>query len=146
MATDMTLFSVAALLRRGRGLDHLATTLTVLAVAAVVAQAWLAPPNPWLLAWSAALLVLGLLEKYWALRVAFDAELFQRLADDPQALAEKTRDLDQALVSLGLLAPTRTARPWPERTRGALALLRRQALAVGAQALLTLGLLVSFAG
>ena len=107
MATDMTLFSVAALLRQGRGLDHLATALTVLAVAGALAQAWLAPPNPWLLAWSAALLVLGLLEKYWALRVAFDAELFQRLADDPQALAQSKRAFEQ-WESLGLPQTHRT--------------------------------------
>ncbi|MEX5669780.1 hypothetical protein ABFV57_33545, partial [Pseudomonas neuropathica] len=46
--------------------------------------------------------------------------------------------LDHALTALGLQPADRGGRPWHERISGALTLLRRQALLVAAQVLLTL--------
>lgn len=143
MATDMQLHAVASLLRRGRSLDQLSTGLSLFGVALGLSPWWLATFNPWLLCFGATLLVVGLLEKYWALRVAFDADLFQRVADDPQPLAERTQALDLALSALGLQPAARAGRPWPERTRGALGLLRRQALLLAVQVLLTLGFILA---
>jgi hypothetical protein len=84
------------------------------------------------------LLVLGLWQKYWALRVGFDADLFRHLADRAEDLPQRTQDLDQALTALGMQPAERGGRPWSERITGALKLLRRQALLVVAQVLLTL--------
>lgn len=143
MATEMQLYCVASLLRRGRSLDQLSTGLALLGVLLGLCPWWLATFNPWALAAGCGLLMLGAVQKYWALRVAFDADLFQRLADHPSALDDNTQALDQALASLGLQAAERGGRPWPERSRGALALLRRQALALAAQLLLALGCLLA---
>lgn len=143
MSTEMQLHCVASLLRRGRSLDHLSTGLTLLGVLLGLGPWWLATFNPWPLAVGCALLILGAVQKYWALRVAFDADLFQRLADNPSALDENTQALDHALAALGLQAAERGGRAWPERSRGALALLRRQALVLAAQLLLTLGCLLA---
>ena len=143
MATDMQLHAVASLLRRGRSLDQLSTGLSLLGVGLGLSPWWLATFSPWLLVLGIVLLVLGLLEKYWALRVAFDADLFQRVADDPQPLAQRTQALDQALHALGLQPAERAGRPWNERSRGALGLLRRQAWLLAIQVLLTLGFILA---
>ncbi|MFK0087619.1 hypothetical protein ACIQUS_09995 [Pseudomonas sp. NPDC090755] len=143
MRTDMELHCVASLLRRGRSLDQLSTGLTLLGVLQGLVPGWLGAFNPWALAVACALLLLGLGQKYWALRVAFDADLFQRIADSPLPLDDSTRALDNALASLGLQPSTGAQRPWRDRSRGALNLLRRQALLLAAQLLLTLGYLLT---
>ncbi|WP_431481495.1 hypothetical protein [Pseudomonas thivervalensis] len=143
MISDMELHTVASLLRRGHSLDQLSTGLTLLAALLGLGQ-WLAGViDPWLLLLSAALLVLGVLEKYWALRVAFDADLFQRMADSTQSLAERTYTLDQALISLGLQSAERAGRLWTERRHGALLLLRRQSRLLAIQVVLVLGFILA---
>lgn len=143
MPTDLQLFSVAALLRRGKALDQLSTGLTLLGALLGLGQYLLGSVSLWGLLLSVTLLVLGLLEKYFALRVAFDAELFQATADSTAPVAERATALDQALAALGLQPAARGRRPWEPRIQGALALLRRQALLLAAQLLLTLGLILA---
>lgn len=116
---EQTLALVAALLRRGRELDRLSAALTLLAIG------------------------LGLWQKYWALRVALDAELFERFSHVGDRLEAQTQDLDRALADLGLARADAAGRTWNQRSRGALRLLRWQALACGAQLLLALSCLLS---
>lgn len=107
MPADMELQVVASLLRRGRSLDQLSTGLTVAGVLFGLAQLLLASVSTLCLLLSLWMIILGLLQKYWALRVAFDADLFALLARD----TERTADLDQALQTLGLQSPKRAGRP-----------------------------------
>jgi len=139
MPADMELQVVASLLRRGRSLDQLSTGLTLLGFLFGLAQLLLASISTLCLLLALWMIILGLLQKYWALRVAFDADLFPLLARD----TARTPDLDQALVDLGLQSAKRVGRPWSERRRGALKLLRKQAWLLGAQALLTLGVVLA---
>ncbi len=140
MPVDMQLKIVAALLRRGRGLDLLSQALTLLAVAfGLVFKGHLI-----LCLLLAAVVLLGLWQLYWALRVGLDAELFELMASQAQQLSERTEAMDQALVALGFQPAERAGRPWPERQRGALRLLRYQALLVGVQALLLVAGMVDF--
>lgn len=126
MQADLLL--VTALLRRGRSLDRFSSTLSLVAVLFGLAP-WLgAPPSLMLALLCAALLVAGLAEKYWALRVALDAELFQRLAQASEQLDSQTHALDQALQNLGLQNAQQAGRSWSLRAQGALGLLRKQAL------------------
>lgn len=126
MPADLLL--VAALLRRGRSLDHFSSALSLVAVLFGLAP-WLgAPPSLMLALLCATLLIAGLAEKYWALRVALDAELFQRLAEAGEQLDSRTRALDQALQNLGLQDAQQSGRAWDIRCHGALRLLRKQAL------------------
>lgn len=143
MSTDMQLQATASLLRRGGSLDRLSTGLTLLGALLGLSQFVMASPGIWGLTCSVALLVLGLWQKYWALRVAFDADLFQHLAASAQDLPERTQALDHALTALGLQPADRGGRPCNERISGALKLLRRQALLVAAQVLLTLVFIVA---
>jgi hypothetical protein len=138
MSIDMQLLVTASLLRRGHSLDRLSTGLTLLGALLGLGQYLWASQGPWGLTCGCTLLVLGLWQKYWALRVAFDADLFQHLATCAPDLAEQTASLDAALVALSLQPADRGGRPWSERIAGALKLLRRQALLVAAQALLAL--------
>lgn len=121
MPADMELQVVASLLRRGRSLDQLSTGLTLLGVLFGLAQLLLASISTICLLLALWMIILGLLQKYWALRVAFDADLFTLLARD----IERTADFDQAMQTLGLQSPKRAGRPWAERRRGALKLLHR---------------------
>lgn len=148
---------VASLLRRGRSLDQLSTGLTVLGVLFGLLQWLLVKPLALGLILSVWLIITGLWQKYWAFRVAFDADLFALMARDAdadadvQALAHRTSALDQALQNLGLQPADRAGRPWPERQRGALKLLRNQAVLLAAQVLPTVAVILaspwlSFAG
>ncbi|TNB87139.1 hypothetical protein FHJ31_07030 [Pseudomonas sp. Fig-3] len=143
MISDMELHTVASLLRRGHSLDQLSTGLTLLAALLGLAQFLVGSVNPWLLLFSVVIFLLGVLQKYWAQRVAFDADLFQRMADSTQSLAERTYTLDQALTALGLQPVERSGRLWTERRHGALLLLRRQSLLLATQVVLTLGLILA---
>ena len=142
MVTEMQLFTLASLLRRGKALDGLSSAVTLLGLAIGLAPLLGAPAQPLSALFCALLLLLGLVEKYWALRVALDAELFQHLADDAEHLALRTLDLDQALTRLGLQPANLVARSWDERSRGALRLLRLQALSLLAQLLLAVAIML----
>ncbi|PKM14137.1 MAG: hypothetical protein CVV15_00025 [Gammaproteobacteria bacterium HGW-Gammaproteobacteria-5] len=144
MQADLML--VAALLRRGRSLDHCSSALSLLAVVFGLAP-WLSAPASLALALlCAALLIAGLAEKYWALRVALDAELFQHLAQAGEQLDNQTRALDQALQNLGLQNAQQVGRTWDLRSQGALGLLRKQALCLLLQiVIVVLGIFIVFA-
>ena len=143
MPVDMELHVTASLLRQGRSLDQLSTGLTLLGVLFGLAQLLITSIIPLCLILSTGLIILGLLQKYWALRVAFDADLFALVARNAEPLPERTRSLDLALQNLGLQSATRAGRPWAERQRGALKLLRKQAILLAAQVLLTLAALLA---
>lgn len=136
MATEMQLFTVASLLRRGRALDQLSNALSLVALLIGLAPLLGIKAQPLTALFCALLLALGLGQKYWALRVALDAELFQQLASKVEQLTTHTADLDRALAQLKLQAANQSSRSWDERSLGALRLLRQQVLWLLAQLLL----------
>lgn len=133
----MTLHVVASLLGRGKQLEHLSDGLTLLALAYGLAPLLGAQLQPLASLLCIVLLVLGVLHKYWAIRVALDAELFDRLAASHD-LATDTQALDRALFELKLKPQATDSRAWPARSQAALALLRRQAMCLGLQLSLAL--------
>lgn len=140
MASEMQLQLVAGLLRRGKCLDRLSGALSLLALVIGLG------PLLGFMALSTgaavciALLLCGLIQKYYALRVALDAELFATLAAAPEELDRRTAELDQALLSLGRkTAPTRS---WEQRSKGALHLLRLQGLWLALQLMVALAAMV----
>ncbi|WP_225836766.1 hypothetical protein [Pseudomonas sp. MM211] len=137
----MHLQLVAGLLRRGKAIDHLSSALTLLALIIGLGP---------LLGFMALttggavcvlLLVCGLLQKYYALRVALDAELFSSLAAAPEQLDRRTAELDQALLMLGRKVSD-SSRSWQQRSQGALRLLRMQILWFNLQLLVALAAIV----
>lgn len=143
MATEMQLFTVASLLRRGRALDGLSCGLSATALLLGLAPLLGATTRPSTAILCVLLILLGLVQKYWALRVALDAELFQRLADNIEQLPMHTAALDEALINLKLQPANPVSRSWDERSHAALRLLRRQALWLLAQLLLAVLTIVS---
>ncbi|MDF3865003.1 hypothetical protein P3W53_11045 [Pseudomonas denitrificans (nom. rej.)] len=143
MSVDPALILVASLLRRGSSLNGLSSALTVLALAlgfygVLMASATLA------FSLSMALLVLlGLVQKFYAMRVALDADLFEAMANAGEALQEKTRQLDEALATYAGVPADKAGRPWSERSRGALVLLRRQVQLCAVQWLVALLCLIT---
>ncbi|MNG78358.1 hypothetical protein D3C79_369320 [compost metagenome] len=138
----MNLHLVASLLGRGAQLERLSDGITLLALAYGLAPLLGAPLHAGASLLCITLLVLGVLHKYWAIRVALDAELFARLSISPD-LPSDTRDLDLALFDLQLKAQASDPRDWPTRSQAALALLRRQAMCLGLQLLLSLTTLLT---
>ena len=119
---------MAALLRatvRVLGVWSLGSSLLALVALA------LTQPTGWLLTPWWTVVMLGLLERYLALRLALDQSLFERLGcgqvvDGPS--------LDLGLTHAGLRARPAAARPWMDRILGARGLHRQYLLAVVLQA------------
>lgn len=132
--SDPRLMSCARLLEQGRRLDQLSTGLSLVALAGAVLAVVLAK-LPLVAVLLLLCLLAGALEKYWALRVGFDAALFSRMAEATD-LHAATRQLDDGLHALGLLPTRNKGRDWALRCQGALALLRNQVLSLAAQLLL----------
>ncbi|WP_347249482.1 hypothetical protein [Zoogloea sp.] len=125
----------AATLAQGRKLHWLSLTLLLPALTALL----LAPGGPLRCACLALSLVAGGVQAYHALRCGLDAALFAHWASAWQASTEADIEadlqaFDQALVET-FGQPARTPRPLAERVRGALRLLRHQALALALQGL-----------
>jgi hypothetical protein len=143
MSTGVQLLLVASLLRRGRTLDRLSNALTLAALAIGLAPL-LGVTSSLAVAGPCALLVLlGLMQHYWAQRVALDAELFQHLAQSPERLETHAAQLDSALAELGLRPNDKPSRTWAERSRAALCLLRVQLFLLIGQYLLALLLILA---
>jgi hypothetical protein len=144
MSLEMQLHVVASLLRRGRALDNLSTGVMLLGLALGLSQLWINTVSPLLLILVAAIVLIGLIEKYYAFRVAFDADLFQNIANDANQLNDRTVDLDHALTTLGLLPVDKQTRSWAVRSQGALKLLRQQVLFLALELVLVLGAILIF--
>jgi len=131
----------AALLAQGRALDRWSLAFTALALAGLLLNN---PPG--LLAQSCltACVLLGLVQKYYALRVGLDEPVFAAWAEGwMRDGANPTADLaafDQSLKDLGLTkAQEAKTRPLPERVHGALGLFARQAGAFVLQVIALIG-------
>lgn len=92
----------ARLLRAAQTVDWLSTGLTLLAAFDSFREA----------------LILGLIAKFLAFRIALDA----RLLDDIAEGRVTTTAYDAAATSLGMIPPRKAARPWSVRCRGAMKL------------------------
>jgi hypothetical protein len=122
----------ARMLEGAEKIDWLSTGLTILAAAALVFGAGSAMP-------SALALVLGLVAKFYGVRVALDRALFADLAAETVDLEA----LDEAMVAMNIKGKGGVTRSITDRCRGAQrlivilgALTIAQALAIGVSALL----------
>jgi hypothetical protein len=118
--------TISVLLDQGVLADRLSRGLTIACLAGLVALGILSVIPAMLLIGAAALA--GLVELWFAIRVAFDAALFYQLS-----LAEDGPDwatLDSALTELHLLPAEQAGRPIEQRIAGAMRLLRRQIIAL----------------
>lgn len=130
----MGLFTCARLLEQGKRLDGFSTGISLLALGGALYSALL---GGGLIAGLLVLVLLcGVLEKYFAIRVALDAALFSRMAEAGDELDSQSHEMDAGLIGLGLMPATAAGRDWRLRSQGALRLLRWQASALLGQVLL----------
>ena len=116
-------------------IDTLATGLTLAGVAGIVLA--LAQPVAALAALAlTGVVVLGLVAKWMALRVSFDARVFAELVDAVHKSGFRTDHLDRALRGVGMLPNRKESRDWDTRCRGALRLMRILGWLTAAQGLL----------
>ncbi|PRH88040.1 hypothetical protein C5L14_09110 [Labrys okinawensis] len=125
----------ASYLRQGRALDWISRGLTLLGAGGILAAAYASAPL-WVSVPVLLVLLFGLVQSYFALRAGFDAEIFGHLAGN----AFSTTNFDGAMKRLGLFAQDRPSRPMSERARGAMILVRRQAIFLALQVLCLLAL------
>jgi hypothetical protein len=129
---QLTLCSEA--LRAARTMRALTTGLSVVA-AAGMAVAGLLAGVPAMAFWTVTL-GLGALAQWLAFRIAFDAALFGRLADDGRRGQLDLAGFDRAMQSLGMLPAAKVGRDVAARCRGALTLLRALGVVVVMQIVL----------
>ncbi|WP_420225363.1 hypothetical protein [Pigmentiphaga litoralis] len=94
MPPDLGLLTLASVLRRGRQLDHLSSSITIIALAWGLLQ-WPMGFGTRIGSALATLLVLvGVLQKVWAMRVALDADLFEALGHGDALSSDDGLDRD----------------------------------------------------
>jgi hypothetical protein len=126
----------AALLDQGKRIDWISRALIVTALAALAAFGVFDVNKPGTAVLLASSALIGVAELYLAIRVGFDAALFRRMADAPEA--PDFAKLDGALTMLGLLAAGKAGRPLGQRTSGTCRLFRYQTGLAAAQIILFL--------
>jgi hypothetical protein len=119
-----------------RTLRALTTGLSVIA-AAGMALAGFVGGVPAMALWTVTL-GLGALAQWLAYRIAFDAALFSRLADEGRRGELDLAAFDRAMLALGLLPAAKAGRDVGTRCRGALTLLRALGVAVVMQIVLVI--------
>ncbi|MEX1993430.1 MAG: hypothetical protein WD929_02115 [Steroidobacteraceae bacterium] len=128
-ATRTLLACAAALLDQGRTVDRLSRPLTAAALIGVLVYPAAIGQPPLALAAAAIVVALaGFAESYLAIRTAFDAALFHRLASAPEPV--DFGEIDQALTKLGLLPAAKRGCAADARIAGARRLMRLQVLAL----------------
>jgi len=121
-------------LRAARTLRALTTGLSVIAAAGMTLAGFVGGV-PAMALWTVTL-GLGALAQWLAYRIAFDAALFSRLADEGRRGELDLAAFDRAMLALGLLPAAKAGRDVGTRCRGALTLLRALGVAVVMQIVL----------
>lgn len=78
--------------------------------------------------------ILGLISKYYAIRIEFDRKLFKHLTNHVDYLHDELLAMDRALANLKLIKPSQfTSRTIADRQKGVLSLFKRQLILFLAQ-------------
>lgn len=120
------LFTIAFLLAKGKIIDRFSTVLTTIFLITSLLLVY-TDTNKLFSLISLAIFLIGVIEKYYAIRTQLDSELFSFLSKHPAQLSENLQQLDNTLSSLGLLKKTHSAPPLITRQHGAMRLLKKQA-------------------
>ena len=132
----------SALLRQGRTIDRLSRLLTVAVLLMLIGAVAFGVASKALVLALALAVLAGATEAYFAFRVGFDADLFDRLREPARM---DLAALDAALMQLGLLPAGKGGRPLEQRVAGAQRLLYKQGFALVIQmAVLLCGAVVAF--
>jgi hypothetical protein len=125
-AEHAMLEAASALLQQGQIIDRLSRLLTVAALVLLIGASAFGGASPALAVALALAVLAGVAEAYYAIRVGFDAALFDRLRE---LATIDLAALDVALVRLGLLSASKSGRPLEQRIAGAQRLFYEQGAA-----------------
>lgn len=130
MDDKATIISCIALLDQHRKIHNLSVAMTVLSAGLLLASVLFFPSPPILCVGAIiAIILLGLAEIWFAIRVGFDQQLLSSMVTDPENL----QPWDQALIRLKLMPAAKAGRALDERLRGCIGLLKMQAMLLVAQ-------------
>jgi hypothetical protein len=121
--------AAADLLDQGTVIDRLSRPLTIAAIVGLIVGLGV-ELGALLVAGMLLVTLAGLAETYLAMRTAFDAKLFRRLAEDIRSTASDPAKIDAALIELGLLDESKAGRPIEQRALDARRLLVLQGSAL----------------
>jgi hypothetical protein len=147
MKQQMNLLLQVSLLKCGVVIDRTSFCFTLLSVVMLFLQSSLLINKFQMIAFFILVLV-GIMQKYYAIRVSLDAELFAQLAKvitaEPKncEIESELRDLDSAMLHLGLIKTNEDVRSLLDRCQGAFKLLKSQVACLAVQSMLLLSILL----
>lgn len=130
------LVTFCSLLGLSKKLDNFSQLLTILVIGIGMIASW------WFHAvllsiFCAVIFIIGVIAKYYALRLSLDKTLFDYLSQNPEQLSEILLELDEALVSFNLIKPnSQSPRTFVDRQHGTIQLLKKQLIMLIIQLLL----------
>lgn len=137
------LFVLTSWLRQAKVIDKLSSLFTIGATVLLFI-----PNNPLVLGLAISVFLVGLAEKYIALRVGFDNELFKQLMRyEASSLSEAIALMDEGLTQLSLIkANQHQHRSLASRQQGALNLFKKQCGLCALQLVLFVVLFITYVG
>ena len=120
--TKVDLVTFCCFLSLSKPIDIFSMLLTILA--AIVALIYISLTS--LTICCLIIFILGLMSKYYAIRIDFDRKLFEYLSEYVDHLPEELLAMDKALANLQLIKPHQSSRTLSERQKGILSLFKRQ--------------------
>lgn len=141
---QVTLFILVSLLKQARKIDNASFLITITACGVFISMLFIV--NKIILTVSLVIILLGIVEKYYAFRVSFDKDLFSYLIScQDDDLTDALKHLDTALLSLKLIKNNgNQTRSLESRQQGILLLLKKQLICCFVQVvlLMMIGVLV----
>ena len=120
--TKVDLVMFCCFLSLSKHIDLFSMLLSLLVVFVALLSSWAIPLTIICLM----IFILGLISKYYAIRIDFDRKLFVYLSEHVDHLPEELLAMDKALANLQLIKPYQSSRTVTERQRGILSLFKKQ--------------------
>lgn len=141
---QVSLFVLVSLLKQARKIDNTSFLITIAACGVFISMLFIV--NKIIFTISLVIILLGIVEKYYAFRVSFDKDLFSHLMTcQDEGLTDALKQLDTALLSLKLVKNNgNQTRSLESRQQGILMLLKKQLICclVQIMLLMMIGVLV----
>ncbi|OCG04040.1 hypothetical protein A9G15_02705 [Gilliamella apis] len=120
--TKLDLVTFCCFLSLSKHIDIFSMLLSLLVVFVALLSSWAIPLTIICLM----IFILGLISKYYAIRIDFDRKLFVYLSEHVDHLPEELLAMDKALANLQLIKPYQSSRTVTERQKGILSLFKKQ--------------------
>jgi len=121
--TKLDLVTFCCFLSISKQIDLFSMLLSLLVVFVALLSSWAIPLTIICLM----IFILGLISKYYAIRIDFDRKLFVYLSEHVDHLPEELLAMDKALVNLQLIKPSQfNSRTIVDRQKGILSLFKKQ--------------------